>query len=384
MASWIEGFVGSTEGLESPKLFRRWAAIFTLGAVMEMKVWLRTTSELYPNLYLFLVGQPGVGKNRTIRAVKRYMTECNDFNFAPTSLTGAALVDTLSASKRFITRLPEPPLEYNTTCITAEELSAFMHKYDDEMIGLLTAFYDPDPYAQARRGKDLRITIDRPQINLISGTTPSNLLTVMPPTAWDQGFTSRVIMIYSDERRMVDDFIEGPAAFDPALAEDIRTISNLTGEFHVTPSYQEAVNAWREAGEIPKPTHPKLLHYATRRKVHLYKLSMIAAVDRGNALVLDRQDFDKALAWLTEAEAEMGRLFSVAGGNADSQVIDEVLYYMRSIDKGEGVPERMIINFTRTKIRMQAVWPLLETMQAAGLIASKGLDKFGHRWFKLI
>ena len=50
----------------------------------------RTSSELYPNLYVFIVGNPGVGKNRIIRVAKRYMQEIPEFHFAPTSLTGAA------------------------------------------------------------------------------------------------------------------------------------------------------------------------------------------------------------------------------------------------------------------------------------------------------
>jgi len=172
LGSWIESFVEHTDNLESPTLFRKWAGIFTIAAALEMKCYLKTSSELYPNLYVFIVGHPGVGKNRIIRVAKRYMNELPEFHFAPTSLTGAALVDTLAASKRFIARLPDPPIEYNNTVITAEELTAFMHKYDDEMVGLLSAFYDPDPYAQSRRGHDIKIKIDHPQVNLISGTTP--------------------------------------------------------------------------------------------------------------------------------------------------------------------------------------------------------------------
>src|SRR5271168_3636843 len=132
LESWIESFVAHTDNLESPTLFRKWAGIFTIAAAMEMKTWLQTSSPLYPNLYVFIVGHPGVGKNRIIRVAKKYMAEIHEFHFAPTSLTGAALVDTLAASKRFIARLPDPPLEYFNTTITAEELTAFMHKYDDE------------------------------------------------------------------------------------------------------------------------------------------------------------------------------------------------------------------------------------------------------------
>src|SRR6185369_12226913 len=227
LGSWIESFVEHTDNLESPLLFRKWAGIFTVAAAMEMKTYLRTSSNLYPNLYVFIVGNPGVGKNRIIRVAKRYMNELPEFHFAPTSLTGASLVDTLAASKRFIPRLPDPAIEYNNTVITAEELTAFMHKYDDEMVGLLSAFYDPDPYAQSRRGRDIKIKIDHPQVNLMSGTTPSNLIQLMPD--------------FAGERREMD----------TNLIHDIKMIGALSGEFKVTSEYRNAVNDWRALGEPP-------------------------------------------------------------------------------------------------------------------------------------
>src|SRR5258708_34307989 len=68
-----------------------------------------------------------------------------------------------------------------------------MHKYDDEMIGVLSAFYDNDIYGQHRRGNEIRISIKSPQVNILSGTTPSNLIKFLPENAWEQGLTSEFI-----------------------------------------------------------------------------------------------------------------------------------------------------------------------------------------------
>ena len=384
LGSWIESFVEHTDNLESPTLFRKWAAIFTVAAAMEMKTWLQTSSPLYPNLYVFIVGHPGVGKNRIIRVAKRYMAELPEFHFAPTSLTGAALVDTLAASKRFIARLPDPPLEYFNTTITAEELTAFMHKYDDEMVGLLSAFYDPDPYAQSRRGKDIKIKIDRPQVNLISGTTPSNLIGLMPESAWDQGFTSRVIMVNSDERIIGDDFAFASRDLDKGLVNDIKMIGALSGEFKVTQDYRDAVNNWRALGEPPTVNHPKLLHYKTRRRVHLYKLSMVSAADRSDVLLLTKEDFNRAMGWLLEAESTMPDIFSAGSTGTDARAIDEIYHFITVSDKGDGVPEHRIINFARARVPMHSILRVIEIMTASGQIQSRGQDKHGQRWFRAL
>lgn len=314
------------------------------------------------------------------------MNEIHEFHFAPTSLTGASLVDALAAAKRFIPRLPDPPLEYNCLTITAEELTAFMHKYDDEMIGLLSAFYDPDPYAQNRRGKDLKIKIDHPQMNILSGTTPSNLVALMPEVAWDQGFTSRVILIYSDERTIGDDFAQKTRGLSENLSHDIKQIGNLVGEFRVTQEYRDAVNNWRALGEPPVINHPKLLHYKTRRRVHLYKLSMVSAADRGNVLLLTKDDFNRAMGWLIEAEAAMPEIFQSGGNNAESKSIDEIHHFIHSHDRGQGVPENKIVNFARERVPMHSVLRIVEMMEASGLIVTNGLgvDRSGQRWFKAV
>jgi hypothetical protein len=382
LGSWIDAFVEHTDNLESPSLFRKWAGIFTIASTMEMKTYLMTSSPLYPNLYIFIVGHPGVGKNRIIRVAKRYMNEIAEFHFAPTSLTGAALVDTLAASKRFIARLPDPPLEYHNTVITAEELTAFMHKYDDEMVGLLSAFYDPDPYAQSRRGRDIKIKIDRPQVNLMSGTTPSNLVQLMPESAWDQGFTSRVILIHSDERIIGDDFAGTSRAMNDDLIHDIKMIGALSGEFKVTSDYRDAVNNWRALGEPPVINHPKLLHYKTRRRVHLYKLSMVSAADRGDVLLLTKEDFNRAMGWLLEAEQFMPDIFTAGSTGTDARAIDEIHHYIKLCDKGDGVPEHQIINVARKHVPNHTILRVIEIMTASGLITSRGQDKHGQRWFR--
>lgn len=363
-------------------MFRKWAGIFTIAAAMEMRTYLQTSSPLYPNLYIFIVGAPGVGKNRIIRVAKRYMNEIPEFHFAPTSLTGAALVDTLAASKRFIAQLPEPPIEYYNTVITAEELTAFMHKYDDEMVGLLSAFYDPDPYAQSRRGRDIKIKIDRPQVNLMSGTTPSNLIQLMPESAWDQGFTSRVILVHSDERIVGDDFAGTSREMEDDLIHDIKMVGALSGEFKVTQEYRNAVNDWRALGEPPIVNHPKLLHYKTRRRVHLYKLSMVSCADRSDVLLLTKDDFNRALGWLVEAEQFMPDIFTAGSTGTDARAIDEIAHYINLSDSGDGVPEHKIVNFARTRVPMHSILRVIEIMVASGQISAKGIDKFGSRWFR--
>lgn len=330
---------------------------------------------LYPNIYCMLIAHPGVGKTATIRRSRQYYLETLEPHPAPTSLTGAAMIDAMVKNKRFMVRAGADPLDYNSMYLTADELGAFMHKYDSEVIAVMSAFYDPDEFRQWRRGNELKLAIKAPQMNVICGSTPSNLMAMLPDFAWEQGFTSRFILIFSDERITGDDFVHTDRALRPDLVHDLKRINSLLGEFEITSAYRDAVTKWRTAGEPPVPTHPKLLHYATRRRVHLYKLSMVSSIERGDSLLLTASDFERALAWLCEAEVHMGDIFLAGAGNADAKAMDEIYHYvLTSCTGGRKLPAFKIINFAKARIPLHSIDRVITVMEKSGLIKQAGLD----------
>lgn len=339
---------------------------------MEQKVWLTTSAPLYPNLYTFLIGHPGTGKSRTIRAATLYTNEIQDFHKAPNSLTFASLVDALVRAKRTIIRLPDEPLEYNSMLIAADELGTFLHKYDKEMADGISAFYDPMPYGHERRGGDIKIKLKSPQLNILCGSTPSNLIEVLPEGAWGQGFMSRVVLVFSDERIVGDDFAAITRDLNPDLIHDLKLINSLVGDFGVSPEYRSAVSAWRELGEPPSPTHPKLIHYNSRRRVQLYKLSMVSAVDRSNVLHLTKDDFNRAMAWLLEAEALMPEIFKAGATNADSQAMDEIRDFVLACGQ---CPEYKIVKFARERVPAHSVLRVIDLMERSKMIHVIAIDK---------
>lgn len=338
---------------------------------MEQRVWLHSGgSTLFPNLYITLVGHPGTGKTRSIRTARNIVSETPEPHIAPTSMTAASMVDALVESKRFRPAFKQgEDTEYNSMLICADELGAFIHKWDDEMIAMLSAFYDVDPYGHWRRGQGIRIKIKRPQLNVLCGSTPSNLLKLMPEGAWEQGFTSRIIMVFSDERTVQDDFAFVAREIPTDLIHDLTTITKITGAFKVTAEYQNAVNAWRANGEGPVPKHPKLMHYNTRRRAHFYKLSMVAAIERSDILLLDREVFNRAMGWLIEAEYFMPDVFRAGVTGADAAAQQEIAHFVMA--KGR-VGDQELIRFISLRVPAHSVLRTREIMAMAGTIKVLG------------
>lgn len=351
-----------------------------VAATLEQKVWVNTGSIMYPNLYTFLVGHAGIGKSRAIVAASKIIREAlPEVYFGATSMTRAALSDYMADAKRFIPNIPYTPIEYNSLVVVADEFSAFMHEYDSALVASLVEFYDVNPYSEGRRVANIRITIPRPQLNILTGSTPSNLIHTLKDYVWEQGLMSRVIMIYANDRPLIDVFNTPPMPKPADLIHDIKVINTLVGEFTYTDEYAKAMHNWKLLKLIPVPEHPKLIHYNTRRWAHLLKLTMVASVDRSNDLVLEVQDFNRAMGWLVEAESYMGLIFQVGSVAPDSRIMDEVVHFIKT-QKG-AVHEHLVVNFLRARTSSMSITPILKAMEASRMIVPSHVDKHGMRMF---
>ena len=366
LASWIDQFIAFTDNLESAPLFRRWTAITCIAAALEQKVWITTSDKLYPNLYTILVGHPGVGKTRTIMSGRKFLAELPEFHIAPTSMKMASLVDALLAAKRTIINLPNPAFEFHSLTLLMDEFSAFMHAYDYELAAGLVTLYDcAVPYEQKRRGYGgLHIKIPHPQLSLLAGTTPGSLARFMPTGAWDEGFASRLVLVYTSERFVGDDFAQAKRELPEEMIHDLKVIYSLQGEFQVDEGFRHAVSAWRDGNEQPKPSHPKLTHYNTRRRTHVYKLAMVSSVDRGQGLRLTVEDFQRALSWLTEAEFVMPNIFEEGLTSIDSRAMEEILDFIRRAKAP--VPHHRLVHETARRVPAYAVLKLIDLMWLSG------------------
>jgi hypothetical protein len=157
------------------------------------------------------------------------------------------------------------------------------------------------------------------------------------------------------------------------------------GQFEVTADFRTLVNQWRKLGELPTVSHPKLIHYGTRRRVHLYKLAMVSAIDRSDLLVLTREDFNQAMTWMTEAEFHMPDIFKAGAGNADSKAMDEIYHYVLTdgAKNKEGIVERKIIRFARNFIPLNSIERVIQIMVMGGMIKVVKEDfRTKQRYFK--
>ena len=111
---------------------------------------------------------------------------------------------------------------------------------------------------------------------------------------------------------------------------------------------------------------------------------MVSAADRSDVMLLTKEDFNRAMGWLLEAETTMPDIFAAGSTGTDARAIDEIYHFITVSDKGDGVPEHRIVNFARARVPMHSILRVIEIMTASGQIQSRGQDKHGQRWFRAL
>jgi len=379
---WVERFVEDTEGIPSPPLFRQWGAISILSSAMERKVWLRSLGdEIYPNMFNLLIGGPGSGKTFVTNIVSkmlRTITEAGDpedLYLSPTNMTKAAFADALAhAQRRHV--LPDRVVAFNALAVVSNELGSLLPAYDKEMMNTLTDLYDSKIYEEHKRSTNLKIKIDSPVVNMIAGSTPAYLRNLVPEGAWEEGFFSRVILIYSGITILVDPFKEFRGALNDELISALYSIYSLYGEFTFGAEAINLIREWNEGGCEPRPTHPRLENYNARRLVHLLKLSMIASVSRKPNLDVVQADVETALQWLIGAEKQMEDLFKAMRQGGDRDLMREATEFVMQyfLRKKAGMPRHMLYGFVAERTPAHNVEKLIGVMLQAKLLKEGGPD----------
>lgn len=378
-SSFIDGFMAYTENKGSSTLYRKWAAIFTVGAALERKVWITTAKgKLYPNQYVVIVGGAGIGKSLSTNLVYDLLSEINTpetpFHLAPTSLTKASLIDALNAAERRVVRPMEIPAvnQFNSLTVVPNEFSVFLPSWEADFMSTLTDLWDCKHYSETRRTSKLSISIPKVQLNIFSATTPAQLTNLLPEGAWEQGFMSRMLIIYSEEQIYTDLFteLEFESQMYSKLVADLRKINSLWGERKFTDDAKETIRAWAKSGGQPIPDHPKLIGYNARRAAHLLKLCTIASAASTDEPVIEIDHVTEALDWLLEAEAFMPDIFKSMKVGADARAIDECYHFaMRAFMKDNGpVLEHRIVHFLQERVPAQSVGRIIEVMERAKLL----------------
>lgn len=337
----ISDFVELAEGIEGPPQFKLWSAISLVAGALERRVWTRTKFVTYPSLFVLLVAPPGVGKfiiqrvREFWQAVKVPGTSDRAFKVAPNSMSKASLIDTLALAKRVKIPPQGDAVTYHTLLVAAEEFGVLLPEYDNAYITTLCSIWStPGEHHEVRRhGPAKEVFIENPQLNIIGGYQPALMGSTFPEEAWSSGLGRRLIMIYASERPYQHLFYEAPGReeLEQKIVHRLGQMSQIYGPLQWTEESAAAIADFhfRQADTAPK--HSKLLGYCNTRVEFVLKLIAVSTIARTGGLIIELEDVTRAIGWLLQAEKLMPDIFRAMVGKSDSQIIDELHFFVTAL-----------------------------------------------------
>lgn len=330
VGDWLTSFEELTSEMGVPKVFTRWAGLHVLATAAGRRVWIENVrGKTYPNMYIMLVSLPGVGKSSLNETINNIYEDLG-IETAPTHTSKAALVDTLSDNIE-LHRVGAVDTFHHCVIVSTEFAETFIG-FDEHLLATLASWWDcPNSVKERKRHmKTEPYNLSKVCCNMLTGAQPVVMSGVFPEAAWSGGFLARTIMVYYPKK--VDVMLRGGTLIKKGLDQSLRrrliqhleTLRhNLQGEFKEHSSFIKEYERWVVGDRLPRPTHPKLIHYNVRREHQLEKLSMLCALSEGK-MELTGQHYLRARRLLEEVESNVEDIFKEMSGSDDLAKIKEL------------------------------------------------------------
>jgi len=196
MQEWLD----YTSQFPTTQRFNVWSCIGAIAGALQRRCWIVSAGRmLFPNMFILLVGPPGVGKSDAITTTRSIWTQFMNLPVAPQSLTGKGIVDEMAAAKNQQTvTIDGESYHFHSLLIPAPELGTLIQEYDITQVSMFNELFDcNESYMERTRGGG-PLEVPRPHINMLLGTQPKFMSHVFPDTAFGMGLTSRIIMVFDD------------------------------------------------------------------------------------------------------------------------------------------------------------------------------------------
>lgn len=349
--NWIQGYLAHTEHLEAPQIFHVWTAIGTIAGALGGKCFIDMGHFTWkPNFFIVFVAPPGiVSKSTTANVGMGLLRNVEGVHFGPESTTWQALTDAFRDAEVIV---PEIGKKVSALTIVASELGTFLDPKNREMIDVLNDLWDGRNVPWQRRTKGEGTSeIQNPWMNFVGCTTPAWIQENFPQYAIGGGFTSRTVFVWGDAKRRLIAYPKKLMALEEyqygrermRLISDLKTISKICGEFHLTKEAEAYGEEWyREHWAFAKDAGlDKELHgpYIARKQTHIHKIAMVLSACERSDKIITADDLETAKELLTSLEPGFAKVFSAISDNREvhyfTTLVKTVMNFTGGIPKKE-------------------------------------------------
>jgi len=326
----------------APSKFHLWACLSAIAACLERKVWLSFNGgkwRCFPNLYVFCVSHPGIGKSSAIDRAKNCMIdlrseELGDVVLIPNTLSVSALVEAMSKSTKSQFSGTRVVFEQSAAYFVGGEGSESLSSIHvgGELTNCLTSLYDCQEHWERSTRAHGSEVIRKGCFNMLMGTTFAFLGDLLNGSAIMGGFASRGTYVIFDEKfirpsdglrlgKVPTGLTESYTKAPRYILEGFSRIHKLQGGFECSDEFIAAYEKWSPEAQERRQANPseKMQALLVRQEPLILKLAMILSAAESSDLILRKHHWDGALLLAEECEAGLPKMLRGLSNDTNSQ-----------------------------------------------------------------
>lgn len=277
-------YVGETE---APIFYHRWSILSAVGAYLGRQYSFPFGhSELFPNLYVMLIGDPGTRKSTAIKLAKNILTGAGYTTISADRSSKEKFIMDLAGEESEAIGTADAILDQNLwgdmtdgkdaeMYVACDEFNDFIGLGNLEFISLLGTMWDFAGDYKHRTKTSKSICVHNPTISILGGNTPVSFANAFPPDTLGQGFFSRLLLIYGESTGKKIPFPASPSvAATSHITRELQRIKLTSrGQAKITPKAKVLLE---KIYITYKPIDDsRFVSYSNRRFTHLLKLCLV-------------------------------------------------------------------------------------------------------------
>jgi hypothetical protein len=365
--NFIELYEYAAGNWKTPKAFHRWAALSLIAACVEDRVWLPVLGDhapLHPNIWVFLIGGAGVGKDHSIGLAQSYLKPEDPIVMIDGKVTIPALYDFLSDTQK-LKEKDSAPVYLVSSDVT--ELLPLGTEAKDFTSRALALYGGRDRALRDLTRTSGSKTVHKPLMNWIAGCTPRWFPQAIDPLVFHSGYASRVFFVVGKpqldhaHRMKPLEHLDSPEV-RAHLRERVEAYQHVEGLFIIDAVAQVMFDVWLKE-QVERMRRENLSDVEQeiigRQQTSVLKLAMLFALadwTPGKLLRIQQHHMELAIPTMRDAVEGTKVIADFAFSNKDTETLNRV----KGIIQQEGE-----LNKTR----------LLRMALARGIKSSDELDK---------
>ena len=309
--SWITDLVQEHQAVETPESWIYWSLMCCISAVAANAYTLRTLKGnllYYPNLYVILMGESGLGKGFPVNLAKRLVIAADNTRVIAGRSSIQAIIKELATTRSV---QGKAIITDSRGFIVNGELSTAIIQ-DPDSLTILTDLYDRNynnNWTNLLKG-DGAEKLKEPYITCLFGSSPAHFYDSIPQPNIEGGYIGRNLVIYEEKRSKDVDLLDSEEEsvdedrftnyIVPKYVPHLQKIAQNKARISYNEPARLLFNSWRRKWRNEQAQYNDKTGFVNRVPDHIIKVAMCLCLARYDTdYIINEEEFTEAIQRIT-------------------------------------------------------------------------------------